>query len=105
MNTPRRPLGTIVEMLQHIGLDVTHEYEDLVFVSNNLFILRFTDSASQIDLYFNEEIEEDKAQTLMGPLEVVGELHALAVVYKGAYSLVEGPDDSISVEFFDLLDS
>ncbi len=104
MNENHRPLGTVIEMLQVLGMDVTHQYEDLVFVSQNLFILEFTDDAAHIDLYFNEDIEEEKAHEVMGQLEAVGELHGLTVSYKGAYALSENPDETLSVEFFDLTD-
>ena len=102
MNATHRPLGIVIEMLQVLGLDVTHQYEDLVFVSQNLFIMKFTDDAVHIDLYFNEEIEEEKAQEVMGQLEALGELHGLNIAYKGAYALSENPDKTVSVEFFDL---
>lgn len=105
MNANLRPLGTVVEMLQMLGMDVTHQYEDLVFVSQNLFILEFTDDAARIDLYFNEDTEEEKAQEVMGQLEAVGELHGLTIVYKGAYALSDNQDETLSVEFFDLSDS
>ncbi|MEJ2158025.1 MAG: hypothetical protein P8X96_22065 [Desulfobacteraceae bacterium] len=104
MNLPQRPLGTVVEILQLMGLDVTHQYEDLVFVSHSLFILKFTDDPAHIDLYFNEEIEEEKAQELMGQLDALGTLHSLTIEYKGAYALSENSDESLSVEFFDLTD-
>lgn len=102
MNATHRPLGIVIEMLQVLGMDVTHQYEDLVFVSQNLFIMKFTDDAVHIDLYFNEEIEEEKAQEVMGQLEALGELHGLNIAYKGAYALSENPDKTVSVEFFDL---
>ena len=102
MNTIHRPLGTVIEILQALGMDVTHQFEDLVFVSNNLFVLKFTENAAQIHLYFNEDIEEEKAQEVMGQLETVGELHGLTILYKGAYALSENSDASLSVEFFDL---
>jgi hypothetical protein len=102
MNTKHRSLGTILEILQLLDLDVTYEYEDLVFVSHNLFILKFTDDAACIDLYFNEEIEEEKAQQLMAQLEGVGELHGMTFSYKGAYSFQEDENETLSVEFFDL---
>lgn len=105
MTTPHRPLGTVIEILQVLGMDVTHQYEDLVFVSQNLFVLKFTEEATQIDLYFNEEIEEEKAQEVMGQLETTGELHGLTIAYKGAYALTENSDESLSVEFFDLSDT
>lgn len=104
MNANHRPLGTVIEMLQVLGMDVTHQFEDLVFVSQNLFILQFTDDAARVGLYFNEEIEEEKAQEVMGQLETVGELHGLTIIYKGAYALSDNDDETVSVEFFDLDD-
>jgi len=104
MNTAPRPYGTVVEMLQIIGLDVTHEYEDLIFVTHNLFILKFAENATGMDLYFNEDIEEEKAQSLMAQLEALGELHGLSIAYKGAFSLEENEDETLSVSFFDLSD-
>jgi hypothetical protein len=104
MNTPQRALGTVLEILQMIGLDVTHQYEDLVFASHNLFILKFTDDPEQVHLYFNEEVDEGKAQEVMEQLQMAGALHGLSIGYKGAYALSENSDDSLSVEFFDLTD-
>ena len=102
MNTPHRPLGTVIKMLEMIGMEVTHQHEDLVFVSRNLFILRFSDVAAHIDLYFNESIEEEKAQEMMGQLVAVGELHGVTISYAGAYSMTDNKDETLSVEIFDL---
>lgn len=104
MNTTNRPLGTVIEILQLLDLDVTHQYEDMVFVSHNLFIIKFTQDDTHLDLYFNEDIEEEKAQHLMSQLEGVGELHGIVIIYKGAYIINENDDESVSVEFFDLTD-
>jgi hypothetical protein len=104
MHPPHRPLGTVMEILQLLDLDVTHQYEDMVFVSHNLFIIKFTQDDTHLDLYFNEDIEEEKAQRLMGQLEGVGELHGMVISYKGAYTITENEDESVSVEFFDLSD-
>ena len=105
MKQTYRPLGKVVEILEFIGLDVTHQYEDLVFVTHNLFILKFSDEAARIDIYFNEEIEESKAQSLMGQLDALGELHGLSMSYKGAYSIQENEDETLSVAFFDLTET
>lgn len=104
MNKPSRPLGTVIEMLKMLEMEVAHQYEDLVFVSPNLFILKFTENASQIDLYFNEEIEEEKAREVMGQVEALGALHDLTIEYRGAFALSEGQEETVSVEFFDLSD-
>lgn len=105
MNTTHRPLGTVLEILQALDLDVTHQYDDMVFVSHNLFIIKFTQDDTLLDLYFNEDIDEEKAQRLMAQLEGVGELHRMVIQYKGAYAITENDDESVSVEFFDLPDT
>ena len=104
MNMAHQSLETVTEVLQLIGFEVAQQYADLVFVSDNLFILKFTEDPEHMDLYFNVECEEERAQAVMGQLEPLGELHELLINYKGAYSLTENEDDTLSVEFFDLAD-
>ena len=105
MVTSLRPLGLLKEVIQQLGLDVIDEYEDLVFVSRNQFILKFTGQDGCIDLYFNEDIEEERAQALMALMEGVSEGKGLHVVYKGAFCLTPGEDNQIELEFFDLSDA
>ncbi len=105
MNTPHPPLETVVDILKMINLEVTHQHEDLVFVSGNQFLLLLTEDKAHIDLYFNETTEEEKAREIMAQMKAIGELLAVTIAYKGAYSMTEDGDDSLSVELFDLTDS
>ncbi len=102
MPISHRPLGLLIRVVQQIGLDVTYEHDDLVFVSHNLFILKFTDTANCIDLYFNEDIEQAKAETLLALIDAAAEAEDLQIAYKGAFCLTPKEDESIELEFFDL---
>ncbi len=102
MSISHRPLGMLTRVVQQIGLDVTYEHDDLVFVSHNLFILKFTDSAKRIDLYFNEDIEQEKAETLLALIDAATEAEDIQIAYNGAFCLTPKEDGNIELEFFDL---
>ena len=97
-----RPMELITDIVQQIGLDVVYEHEDLIFVSRNAFILRFTERGHHIDLYFNEELEEPTAQGIMEKIEEVSGAHGLHIDYKGAFCFEQNPQGNITLEFFDL---
>ena len=62
MSVPYRPLGLIMEAVELMGLEVTHAYEDLVFISHNAFLLRMGSEGQQVYLYFNEGCEPEQAR-------------------------------------------
>lgn len=102
MVTHQGPVDLIAELVQPLGLEVIEYHNGLVFVTNNDFILQSTDKDTRFDLYFNEDIEEEKAQTMMALLEGAAEIKGLAIVYKGAFSLTAGEEDQVELAFFDL---
>jgi len=104
MDTSRYPMETVTELLKMMNMEVTHQHEDLVFVSGNRFILRFTEDEALVDIFFNETIEEERANEIMAQMEAFGGLLAVEISFRGAYSMSESGDDSLSVEFFDLTD-
>jgi hypothetical protein len=101
MHRSPMPMELITDIVQQIGLDVVYEHEDLVFVSRNAFILEFTGQAHHVDLYFNEKIEEPKAQGLMAKIGKVGDAHGLQIECRGAFGFEENAQGLITLEFFD----
>ncbi len=102
MNKMDDQMSSLAEVVRQLGFDVSHTHEDLVFISNNLFILRFSDPIHHIDVYYNEDIEEDRAVDLMAEMDSAATEHGFQVTYKGAYCLTEHDDGTVTVEFFDL---
>jgi hypothetical protein len=102
MHTWPGPMDLITDIVQQVGLDVVYEHEDLVFVSRNTFILRCTGKARHIDLYFNEQLEEQKAQHLMSQIDAAGGRYGMQFSYKGAFFFKQDAQGHIRLQFFDL---
>lgn len=94
-------MDLITDIVQQIGLDVVYEHEDLVFVSRNAFILRCAEKARHIDLYFNEQLEQQKAQQLMSQIGEAGGRYGMRIFYKGAFYFDKDAHGYITLEFFD----
>lgn len=104
MLTSPGPMDLISDIVQQIGLDVVYEHEDLVFVSRNTFILRCTEKARHLDLYFNEQLERQKAQALMSQIGEAGDRYGMQIIYKGAFYFEQDTQGHIRLEFYDLAD-
>jgi hypothetical protein len=102
MDQTDRQLKALSEVVRQLGFEVTHAHQDLVFISGNLFILKFSDPIHHIDVYYNEDIEEERAVELMAVIDAAATESGFRIAYKGAYCLTEDADGSVSVEFFDL---
>jgi hypothetical protein len=102
MNDADGPMTALAEIVRQLGFDVTHAHQDLVFISNNLFIIKFSDPIHNIEVYYNEEIEEAQAVELMGRIDAAASERGFKATYKGAYCMTENEDGTVSVEFFDL---
>lgn len=67
-----RPLGEILEIIQQIGFDISYAYDDLLFSSYNVFILRFdVSNQKQIWLHFNKDCQLEKRITIQEQLKKV----------------------------------
>lgn len=88
---PFRPLGLIRELLESLGHQVTHCYEDLVFTEHNAFLLKMEDKGENISLFFNQDYEKNKRESLAQELYKTGQLHSLSIKLEGTYSVI--PDE------------
>lgn len=94
-----RPLSLIIEITQAAGLDVAYEYDDLVFVSHNVFIFRFTDAGSLVDLYFNRDCEKKAEAVFMDKLNVAAKERGITLTRRGYFNLSQADGENMSLEF------
>lgn len=99
MSVPYRPLGLIMEAIEQMGLEVTHAYEDLVFISHNAFLLRMGSQAEQVHLYFNEDCEPDQRGPLHGQLSRFGAEYGLTILCSGTYTMEQREDEQLDIHF------
>lgn len=98
-NTPLRPLGTVMELIESIGHEVTYAYEDLVFVDHNHFLLQFGPESHSLDLFFNTECSADEAETITSKMLSAAPPMGLNIRSKGTYTMSETEGSNLQITF------
>lgn len=98
-----RPLGTVRELVEIGGYEITYFYDDLVFGDNNMFILQFDDnSENRLYLHINETCEEGPATKLQADITKAGDKVGFQIVYKGKYSITQKEEnEELDITFGD----
>ena len=101
MEHSSRPLGTVMQLLEELGHEVSYAYDDLVFVNDNDFLLQFENRGPVVNLFFNQsclKTEEDNVEHSIIP---AADRKGLSIVKKGHYNLTGQADETVRIEFFD----
>ena len=101
MAIPYRPLGLITEVIEHLGLEVTYAYEDLVFISSNAFLLRMGSNGEQVDLCFHQDVDPASRGPVRDRLVEEAAARGLTVVHRGTYTMQQQPDEQVEIHFSD----
>ncbi len=96
-----RPLGTVVQLLEELGHEVSYAYDDLVFVNDNDFLLQFENSGPVVNLFFNQSCLKTDADNLEQSIIPAADRKGLSIVKKGHYNLIGQADETLRIEFFD----
>ncbi len=101
METSLRPLGTVLQLLEDLGHEVTYAYDDLVFVSNNDYLLQFDDTGLALNLFFNQSCPKKNADNIEHSIIPAGDKIGLSIIKKGHYSVTGQSNENLRIEFFD----
>mgnify|MGYP003347576397 CR=1 FL=1 len=96
---PLRPLGTVMELIEKLGHEVTYAYEDLVFINHNDFLLQFCSEPNMLDLFFNTESDAREVEDITAKMLPEALQMGLTVRRKGTYTMNEAADNSLQIEF------
>lgn len=99
MSIPYRPLGHISAAIEKMNLEVTHAYEDLVFVSHNAFLLRMDETPELVHIYFNEESDPDMRGEMAKQFGDLASAQGLCVLTSGTYTMTPRADEQIDICF------
>lgn len=100
MSIPYRPLGHIREVITAMGLEVTHAFDDLVFIEHNAFLLQMEEEGEKVSLYFNTDSDVNVRHDIATKLAEFGATQQLFITRKGTYTVIEGADeDSFQLAF------
>jgi hypothetical protein len=99
--TTVRPLGTVMQLLEELGHEVSYAYDDLVFVNHNGFLLQFENTGSVLNLFFNQNCPKKEADNVEQSIIPAGDKKGLSIIKKGRFNITEQPDEKLEIEFFD----
>jgi hypothetical protein len=87
-------------VVEHLGFQVTHCYEDLVFIEHNAFLLRMEEQGEEVSLFFNSESDVDKRDEIAELFKTEGKAHQLVISSPGTYQMIPNEaDGTIQLEF------
>lgn len=95
----RRPLGTVTEIIESAGMEVSYAYEDLVFLEHNGFLLEFTNRKNEVLIHINEEVVEHELPALLLLLQKKAEERAMVFNIGRYYRLHQQGSGNIHIEF------
>ena len=99
---PFRPLGIVKTLMETLGFEVTHCYEDLIFVEHNAFLLRMEAKGQEVSLLFNTESDIDKREEIEELLKNAGKTYNLAISCSGTYQMTANETEgTINILFLD----
>lgn len=94
-----RKLGVVREIIEAIGMEISHVYEDLVFLNHNGFLLRFTDKDNTICIHKNREAEEQTLDDALAILVDAGKQQEMIFVQGEPYILSQAGEEELRIEF------
>jgi len=98
--TPLRPLGDVMTLIETLGHEVTYAYEDLVFINHNDFLLQFDDAQpNTLDLFFNTECSTAEADAVAESMIPEAASKGLTIRRKGTYTMTEAEGDNLQITF------
>lgn len=96
-----RPLGKILNIVQSLGLEINHYYDDLFFVSNTTFIIQHDNkNENKIIVHFNRECAIEDSEKIFPAIKNLAKKENLIAIKGKIFSLsqVEGKEE-IQLEF------
>lgn len=97
-----RPLGEARNIVEGIGLDITHVHDDLIFVEHNAFLLRFDDECEyNLFLHFNEECEPSEKDKIENNLSEKAKGDGFTITKDLSYRMRQKEEtQELEIEFY-----
>ncbi len=95
-----RKLGVVKEIVEAVGMNISHVYEDLVFLNHNAILLQFTDDSNVLLLRINQEAEQKDANSGSALLKQEALARKMQFLDGGSYALAQDGPEQVRIEFF-----
>lgn len=93
------PLGLARQAVEEASMEISHVWEDLLFLSHNAFLLQFSDQQNHLVLHTNNEANEEELQPAINLLVEKFRNNGLRVSSGGKYQMRQVDGENLELEF------
>ncbi len=94
-----RKLGVVKTIVEAVGMDVGHVWDDLVFLNHTGLILQFTDREDTMRIHRNHEGEQSVLERAINLLKETARLYAMTFADGEDFLLSQADDETLHLEF------
>lgn len=95
-----RKLGVVKEIVEAAGMNISHVYEDLVFLNHNAILLQFTEDSNVLLLRVNQEADTKEVDGGVVLLKQEAGAREMQFVESSSYALAQDGPEQVRIEFF-----
>jgi hypothetical protein len=101
MSFSKKPLGDVMEIIEKSGFEITYVYDDLIFVNNLAFIIKFGENNDEIEIFYNADCFLPEADQLKTRLHKAFSEKSFKIYQNGKFSLKQKVNEEIEINFLD----
>jgi len=85
-----RPLGIAKEIVEEMGLSISFEYDDLLFIESNAFLIQFNDEKEKhFNIFLNKELSSSDGERLYQKIKDLSAIREIEVLHAGTFEIRE----------------
>jgi hypothetical protein len=102
MEVKIRSLGEVIDIVKEMGLEVTHAYDDLAFISHNSFLVQIPETGGEklFKLFFNKECLESAIGGIVGEFSELAKKRGFRTEHAGRFEMTQKDDDQLELKFY-----
>jgi hypothetical protein len=99
-----RPLYRVDEIMKEAGYEITHVYDDLVFMNHSKILVQFSSiNEAELILHIHKSCEPDEQKKLFTEINIIGERFGSSVVKGQLFELnAVAESEQVTIQFYNL---
>lgn len=94
-----KQLGIVRNIVESVGMEIGHAYDDLIFLDHNAFLLQFTDEENRVIIHCNSEADKAATKDAVDILKGAALANEMTFVEGSDYLIAQVDDENLRVEF------
>ncbi len=94
-----RNLGVVKEIVEAVDMDISHAYEDLVFLTHNALLLQFAADDETVLVHRNQEADPSELNGAIQRLKEAAADRETLFLDGDRYTITQMADETLGIEF------